>query len=179
MIEDEATDIKDFFRIAAMWQSIPTEGPGGEADLKFRYIKTKQDDYEYYSVICPSSGKEFKFGQVKKDTTRLFPKGWQPIFGGGLPDEEEHQPDQMPAGNGNPAKNVVQLPTIDEIRKANGAAPKAPSAEKPVSSTDFWTLQRRAQVNPATANDIVAECTVDRVTDWSRAFHMLRQEIGG
>lgn len=173
-ITDEAADIKDFFKKAAMWQSIPTTGPGGERDVRFRYVKTKQDDYEYYSVISDASGKEFKFGQVKKDATRLYPKGWAPIFGAGRPDEDEddHQLAALPKSNGN-GDSQATAPSKTDSPKWN-----PPGAER-LDATTFWKLQRQAGVNKATADDIVRECTSDGMTDWTRAYNILRDEMGG
>lgn len=74
-------DERDFFKIAGFFSNeIPSKGPNGETDLVVSYKKTTEG-HEYYSIVCKSAKMELKFGQPK-DHSRLYPKGWVPIFEG-------------------------------------------------------------------------------------------------
>lgn len=120
MIKIEAKDEKEFIDRMMFFSSLPKSAPGGALDLALSHRVT-QEGHHYYSIICESEKKEFKFGQ-KKETTGggLYPKGWSDMFG---TEEETDQSQGIVTGPllGVPATKTVQAP-----------APKVTVAPAPV-----------------------------------------------
>lgn len=81
-IQSEVASPIDFFKAVSFYQELPQVGPNGETDLQIRHRTTKEG-YEYFSIVCPSAGMEYKFGQSKEQKGGLFSKGWAPAYSAG------------------------------------------------------------------------------------------------
>lgn len=78
----EVKDETEFFEKMSFYSNLPKVGPGGETDLKLVFRTTKEG-HKYYSLVSEKANMEFKFGQAKQNNGGgLFPKGWEPLFGG-------------------------------------------------------------------------------------------------
>lgn len=98
-IEDEAADLRDMFHKMNIYDALPSEGPGGEEDLKFSHRVVKNgrgQDCDYYSVVCEKAGQEFKFG-ILSTSKDLFPKGWEPIRRGAFRERQDEEQEPEPA----------------------------------------------------------------------------------
>lgn len=73
-------DLEIFKKASFFMSDIPKVGPNGETDLRFLYRRTKDGDYEYYSIVSDKAGMEFQFGQSKNPIGTLFPKGWVKLY---------------------------------------------------------------------------------------------------
>lgn len=152
----------EFFQAVDFYSTLPEVGPNGEKDLILRFRQV--GDFTYYSVVCPSAKKEFKFGQLKPPGCGLlFPKGWEPLFdsqdskessssdGGGLGDDSPTPPKKNHDNDGGGlGGDAPSGPT-----PALGGEPEA----KPKKTSPLKT-EARAEV-PAevksTANDVLAQ----------------------
>lgn len=77
-IEEEVRSLHEFWQRMAFWDDMPREC-NGNADVRFKFRVTAEDNYEYYSLYCPSKDMEFRFGQKQDRDKTLFPKwkeGW-------------------------------------------------------------------------------------------------------
>jgi hypothetical protein len=164
-IEDDVANVAEAWRLVAFWDSLPQAGPAGQGDLKFSY-RTPQE-CEYFAIACPSSGQEFKFGQFRKDKDKLFPKHWAPILHGREEFDEEQAPEPAPA----PARRESQ-----STRPASPAPPvAAPAPVSDIDSARYFAYQREHKIDFGQADEIRLECTVNKKTDWIRAFERLRE----
>lgn len=148
-IEDEAASAHDVWRKIAFWDSLPSAGPNGEADLRFSH-RTPQG-YEFFALECRSAGQEFKFGQ-KKDDKQLFPKGWEPIQHGA----DDHEEDSQPARQSAPAP-------------ARQAQPVS-SAPAPAANNASWTAKHAALADAIREVGAYhgADTVAGRVNGWTR-----------
>ncbi len=143
-ITEDAESHQDFVKKLSFFTTIPTAGPGGETDLRFVHRKTS-GGHEYYSLISDLAGKEFKFGQSKREPGTLFCKGWEDKFQGDEQNGEQDDGQQsapqggigQPLGNqasanppANPPANGPKLPINQPTNKINAPAsgPKLPLA---------------------------------------------------
>jgi len=149
----EAATPAEVFQKLAFWDSLPKEGPGGEGDLEFSY-RTPQG-FEYYAIVCPSAGMEFKFGQLKDEKGHLFPKAWEPLLRGADDHHEEAEPEKNASGRERRGE--------EGAKKQGGPAPAQGS--KPGSAGD---LKQSESVNmDARAERLVAE---NRVTKTASGY---------
>lgn len=94
-LEQECPSVKTAFRFLAYAQEVfgPRKCPQSSATqhkLKFRVAQTKDGKKcEYYSLECPETGWEFKFGQKQDEGQTLFPKGWEPPYQADKSDKSE------------------------------------------------------------------------------------------
>lgn len=75
-------DVKDtveFFEKLSFYSNLPKTGPNGETDLKITH-RTTTEGYNYYSIVSEKAGMEYKFGQPKEAPTKMYGKGWEPLF---------------------------------------------------------------------------------------------------
>lgn len=119
-IEEEVADEHVFFQRMAFWDSLPTAGPNGEADLRFSYRTPK--GYEYYAIECRSAGEQFDFGQLNKPSKDLFPKTWSRIQHGLREerDEWEGPAGSSPVAGEPPAAPAPPPAPAPPVRTASG-----------------------------------------------------------
>jgi hypothetical protein len=162
-IEEEVANMAEAWQFIASWDALPQAGPNGEGDLRFSY-RTPQG-YEYYAIKCPSSGKEFKFGQLKNEKHKLFPKDWAPILHGREEFEEEPAPEPTPTRReSQPTRSASSAPSA-----------AAPATVGDIDSARYFAFQRQHKIDFGQADEIRLECTVNKKTDWVRAFERLRE----
>lgn len=116
----EASTHKEFFEKVHFFTAIPTKGPNGEEDLQISFRKTPKEGYTYYSLICPSAGKEFIFGQSKNEPGELFDKGWTD-----LKMKQKKTNNSVDYGDANP----IEVP--DSPKKENNPMPEPIQVEEP------------------------------------------------
>lgn len=159
-IEDEVANEAEAWKVVAFWDSLPQVGPNGQTDLKFSY--RTPEGYEYYSIECPSAGKEFKFGQLREGKGKLFPKDWAPILHG----REEFEEEPAPA----PARPSPATPQ----RPSTTAAPAATNIAS-IDSGKYFTFARENGISHREAEEIRLACTAGGKVHWDRALEELRK----
>lgn len=103
-LQEDCATVKEAFKFLAYAQEVfgPRECPESgltQHKLKFRMAKSQKGvNCEYYSLECPKTGWEFKFGQKQDQEQSLFPKGWEPPF----QREDKPQTQQRQQSNGRP-----------------------------------------------------------------------------
>lgn len=164
-ISDDAANPAEMFQKVAFWQSLPTEGPNGETDLKLSY-RTPQG-YEYYSIISEQADQEFKLGQKMGEEGQLFPKRWEPLVHGNGHDYEGEEPPPPPSRQASKA-------TQRQTSSGKSGQTTSTTSSKPATYQDFWTYQRSAKIAKATADDIMNKHTSQGATNWTQALRELQ-----
>jgi len=126
-IEDEATDMQDFFRRMCLLQSIPTCGPNGEPDIYLSH-RVAQGKHHFYAVVCETAGMEFCFGVPKADSKSLYPKGWRRIQHkiNRFPDQEEYAGEAEP----HPAPTNTRPQTPAQATNTRAALRQVPDPQE-------------------------------------------------
>lgn len=137
---DEAATPAEVFERMAFWDSLPKKGPGGEGDLEFSYRTPK--GFEYYAIVCPSAGQEFKFGQLKDEKGQLFPKGWEELRRGADDHHEEEEPQRKPDARGGDAPKAAELDKLAEQLVQRGAVKKDGAAYTVASGNSRHTVSK-------------------------------------
>lgn len=97
-----------FFDAVTFFSSLPEVGPNGEEDLQVCARRTQAGDV-YYSIVCPSAGVEYKYGQKKEPKGELFHRqedGWTKLWtpDGSSSKKEEKTPEPAEGGGGEEKK---------------------------------------------------------------------------
>lgn len=120
---------KEFFEQVSFYSSLPETGPNGEDDLEIVFRTTKQG-HTYYSIICASAKKEYKFGQSQQKPGELFGKGWEDAYDPATAQNGQSQAVNTGAGLGAPVGQTV-APTPAAAPAQGLGAPVAQPAVQP------------------------------------------------
>lgn len=157
---------QEFVEKLAFLSSLPTVGPNGEKDLKF-VARTTKEGHKYYSIVCESAKKEFKFGQSQKQIGTMYGKGWEDLF---LSDGQQSAPSgaglgQVPVQN-TPVQNTpVQNAPVQNTPPQNVGLGQTPVQNAPVQNAPVptpepapvATTQAPPPSNNAQVNDVLAK----------------------
>ncbi|MBP6821518.1 MAG: hypothetical protein KA368_08245 [Acidobacteria bacterium] len=147
-IEDEAATQSALFGVVEFWSCLPTEGPGGEKDLRFAHRQAQ--DFDFYEIVSDKAGQRFCFGQRKGKghEGELFPKGWEPVFskdGQSNGQPEDNQRRQTTDSGDGVACSLASWGNLTKVVQAAGKEGVMPDTWKPrvksvVGSDDMRTL---------------------------------------
>lgn len=154
---------KEFFEQASFYSSLPEKGPNGEEDLQITFRTTKQG-HTYYSIICPSAKKEYKFGQSQQKPGELFGKGWEDLYDPTTAQNGTSQEVNTAGGLGAPAQaQAVPTPAPQQGLGAPAAQAPVQQAAPTPTPAPAQTAQPAAAApaaNPqvqAQANDVLSK----------------------
>lgn len=150
---------QEFVEKLSFLSSLPTEGPNGEKDLKF-VARTTKENHKYYSIICESAGKEFKFGQSQKQIGTMYGKGWEDLYVGNNQDQVNNgqglgQPVQQ---NTNQQANNYQAAPAPTNQGLGQPVQQAPVQQAPTPAATTQPVANAAPPqNNAQVNDVLAK----------------------
>lgn len=150
VFQEDAKDIKEFFKKVSFISELPSYGPNGETDLILQYRTTKTGD-DYYSIVSKKADQELKLGQHKGSET-LFVKGWEEIYkGNGEGQAAQNTAQGQNVGLGGNINQNYQAPAAQNQGNAQNSTPSTGLGQ--TQSTQNGPAQTAApSSNPAINN---------------------------
>lgn len=162
VLKAEVNDEKEFFEKMSFYSNLPKVGPNGELDVKLMFRTTKEG-YKYYSILSEKAGMEYKFGQVNEKNGGLYPKGWEPAYGGSNDNSGAPASSPFPTAMPQPQTNIAP-PTFappafvapaPQVNMAPPVQQYAPPVQQP-AAPPVQTQAPNQQAVATVANDVLS-----------------------